>query len=168
MGSFIIKSKKFGEHTVLYDDEDHDLIMKYTWGINKSKNNFYVVHSVNREGEKRHTIRLHKLVMGVSTRKPIVDHIDHNVLNNQKANLRKATYRQNGANVKVFKNNTSGFKGVRVINGKKWVSYVVNIRVNRKPIGGGTFYNILDAAKKYNELAIKYFGEFACLNKIPK
>jgi len=28
--------------------------------------------------------------------------------------------------------------------------------------------NFIEAAKKYNELAIKYHGEFACLNILPK
>lgn len=37
MGQLIIHSSKHGKHKVLYDDEDGQLISKYTWRINKGR-----------------------------------------------------------------------------------------------------------------------------------
>jgi group I intron endonuclease len=44
---------------------------------------------------------------------------------------------------------------------KKWMT---RLRVNNKNIYGGIFISEIDAARKYNELAIFYFGEDARLN----
>lgn len=57
-------------------------------------------------------IRLHRLVMGFGPGDPTVDHVNGNILDNRKANLRPATPKENAANTGVGSNNTSGFKGV--------------------------------------------------------
>ena len=60
--------------------------------------------------------------------------------------------------------NTSGFRGVWWDKFKnKWHS---NISVNNKTIHLGRFKNIKDAAKIYNQAALKYFGDFDILNNI--
>lgn len=38
--------------------------------------------------------------------------------------------------------------------------------INRKTFSGGYFTDPKEAAKKYNELALKYHGEFAVLNQL--
>lgn len=60
-------------------------------------------------------------------------------------------------------NNTSGYKGVSRDRGR-WRAY---IRVNYKQIHLGNFRTKEEAARRYNEAALKYFGEFAELNEIP-
>lgn len=46
---------------------------------------------------------------------------------------------------------------------KKWKA---DIQVNKKVYHLGYYENELDAAKAYNDAALKYFGEFACINII--
>lgn len=51
-----------------------------------------------------------------------IDHINWNGLDNRMVNLRSVTRKQNGLNRGLNKNNTSGAKGVILVDGK-WQSY---------------------------------------------
>jgi hypothetical protein len=95
----------------------------------------------------------------------LVDHIDGNPLNNQNENLRLCTNAENCRNTKIYKNNTSGYKGVQSIGKQgKWFAI---INCNRKQKYIGTFETKEEAAMAYNEYAKKLHGEFARLNVIP-
>jgi len=91
------------------------------------------------------------------------DHINHNGLDNRKANLRLATRSQNAWNRQKAKiKSRSKYKGVSWYNrGKRWS---VRIQVNRKQKFLGIFEDEIEAAKAYDRAARKYFGEFAELN----
>lgn len=110
------------------------------------------------------TMYLHRLIMGATKRTEIVDHINGNIYDNRRENLRIGNKSTNGSNLRHLPiHNTSGFKGVafdKVNN--KWRA---QIQVNGKSIKIGRFKDKIDAAKAYDEAAIKYFGEFACTNK---
>lgn len=56
---------------------------------------------------------------------------------------------------------------VQKIRRKKNSYFGVRIKLMNKKYFGGYFTSVIDAAKKYNEMALKYHGEFAFLNKIP-
>jgi len=92
-----------------------------------------------------------------------IDHINHNGLDNRKANLRPATRTQNIWHRKKFKRpSRSQYKGIDWSKTqKKWRA---RIRVNGKRIYLGSFDNELEAAKAYDEAAKRYHGEFASLN----
>jgi len=156
-----IISKKYGIKEVIIDDEDYDKVKSYKWYINKdrSSNIFYVVHS----SDNKHKYIMHRLIMDCP-KGMIVDHINHNTLDNRKENLRICTNSENLRNSRLQKNNTTGYKGV--FFNKTWNNYKVTIgtKKNRKYLG--SYKNIEDAAKAYNEAAIKYYGEFACLNEV--
>lgn len=94
----------------------------------------------------------------------IVDHIDRNPLNNMPNNLRDVTASQNSFNRGIRSNNKSSFKGVSF--NKKAKGWRSEIQVNGKQIYLGVFKTKELAAIKYNEAAIKYFKEFAFINKI--
>lgn len=92
-----------------------------------------------------------------------VDHINGNTLDNRRDNLRIVTKLQNNINVKKQKNCTSKYKGLTLRPSGRWGVYIT---INKKTICGGTFDIEIDAAKKYNQLALTHFGEYARINKI--
>lgn len=157
----IIESEKFGVHHVLFDKNDYPLLSKYTWcvGTQKTRATFYVFANIGQ----RRNLRMHKLIIGNSNGLEI-DHKNRNGLDNRRGNLRLATPAQNKYNVGIKKNNTTGYKGVFFV--KKSNLYWAYIKADKKRIGGGCFKTPEEAAKKYNELALKYHGDFAYLNEI--
>lgn len=162
----IVKSKKFGGKIVFIDDSDFEKIKDFTWGLAEGKKTFYararvMVDRLSEIGTKH--VRMHRLIMGVAEDTQI-DHINHNGLDNRRENLRIANDHQQGANKRIQCGSTTGFKGVTFI--KKKGLYKPRIRVNGKLIGGRSTKNIYDAAVQYNEMAIKHFGEFACINEL--
>jgi len=98
----------------------------------------------------------------------LVDHISRSTLDNTRGNLRIANKITNGQNMRSTKGK-SRYKGVCLRNKKKphhkdaWRAYIT---VDKKRIELGTHKTQEKAAEVYNTAALKYFGEFACLNKI--
>jgi len=93
------------------------------------------------------------------------DHRDGDTLNNQRSNLRWSTNSQSNANRRLFKNNTSGFRGVSWEKRKsRWVA---RIKHNSKGREIGLFHTREEAAAAYNRVARELHGEFAVLNIIP-
>lgn len=93
-----------------------------------------------------------------------VDHKNRNRTDNRIGNLREATETQNQGNKKLHKNNTSGCKGVRWVASRN--RFRVTIWMNGKYNNVGSFKTIEEAAKAYDEAAIKYFGEYALTNEM--
>ena len=93
-----------------------------------------------------------------------VDHIDGDVLNNRRGNLRIVTPQQSGANQKS-RGGASEYRGVSKGRGDKWFAQLAS--------GGirwhiGTFDTEEQAAAAYDEKAKDVHGEFARLNLEPK
>ena len=89
----------------------------------------------------------------------VVDHINHDGLDNRRSNLRLATYAQNAANRRRGKTN-SGYKGV-TWTGTAW-SAAAFVRGKRRHLG--TFGTPADAARAYDRAIQNEYGEFACTN----
>lgn len=93
-----------------------------------------------------------------------VDHINGNPLDNRRKNLRICLPANNAINRKLNSNNKSGHKGVNWSDkNKKWEA---QIQFHKKKMWLGYFITKEEAALAYNQAAIKYFGEFARLNKV--
>jgi DUF971 family protein len=93
----------------------------------------------------------------------LIDHRNHNGLDNRLTNLRPATPAQNIQNARKQKpRTTSKYKGVDFV--KPTGKYRARIAVDGQRLFLGSFANQLDAARAYDEAAKKYFGIFACLN----
>jgi len=109
------------------------------------------------------SIRAHRLAWAMHYGyQPLeIDHINCDKSDNRISNLRECTNSENNANKQIQKNNTSGIKGVCWNkNSAKWQA---SIKKNRNKIYLGSFINIEDAAKAYDEASKLHHGEFARL-----
>jgi hypothetical protein len=144
----------------IVDDADFEYLNQFKWYLLKSNSNYYAIRTKRPENK---LIQLHRIVIQAKQGE-IVDHINGNKLDNRKCNLRICTKSQNCQNRKISKLNKSGFNGVSWnIRNKKWVA---QIACNNQKIHIGFFNEPIEAAKAFNEAALKYHGEFAHLNKI--
>lgn len=140
------------------DDEDFELVSKYNWQACPSGDQF---KAVSKSGHDR-TIFMHRLIMNCPDGF-VVDHINHNQLDNQKANLRICLQSENGRNRrKSFNTKTSRFKGVYW--DKLTGLWRVHIRFKGKTMEVGSFVNEEIAALSYNYAAKMCFGKFAEVN----
>ena len=153
-------------YDVQIDDEDWDKVKGYNWYIDFTKRNVpYVKHTIHFKGDRNHKsqIRMHRLIMGCATGDgSVVDHINGNTLDNRKSNLRICTVEENNMNQNIYKNNTSGYKGVTW--NKKRNVWVVYLAVNKKNKYLGDYHDPVEAAIVYDINALKYRGEFARTN----
>lgn len=91
----------------------------------------------------------------------IVDHKDRNRHNRRITNLRLATIQENGFNQTRY--SSSGYKGVYDC-GRKSKPWQAQIRINGEKVNLGRFKTKEEAAEAYRQAALKYHGEFACLD----
>jgi hypothetical protein len=143
------------------DDIDYELISAYKWHAWNPKSNWYAYTNPGPT-KNRKRFSMHRLIMNAK-KGQLVDHKNGNSLDNRRDNLRFCTRGQNNMNSKIHK--IGGYKGVHFCKDKG--KFQVSIRLNNKQIHGGFFDAPLQAAKKYNDMAIQYHGEFARLNEIP-
>ena len=150
----IIKLNK--DRSAMIDDCDYNKVNKFRWYVSW---NGYAMSNI-----KGRQTRMHRLILGLSNDKRIIDHVDGNKLNNTRSNLRFSDKSTNGANRNKTVLNKSGYKGVHFdkIN-RNWRAM---IRVHGKSKHIGSFSDVYDAALAYNRAALAYFGEFARLNTI--
>lgn len=134
----------------LIDIEDYDLVSQYTWHISSDGYWQCVI--------KKKTVSMHRLILN-APKGYEVDHKNLRRYDNRKANLRICSRSENAHNKALNKNNSSGVKGVWWDKrNNKWKA---EIKINNKRYALGYFENIQEAADKYDEVAMLYFGEFA-------
>lgn len=152
--------------SIIIDDKYINNIEKYTWELSYSAG-LWRVSSRPIINKKRKTITLHKFIWelenGIIVDKTLVlDHINHNSLDNRLSNLRLVTQAQNQANRRNKKNSTSSYKGVSWSSQKnKWKA---QIKLNGKVKHLGYFSSEKEAAIVYDKAVPIYFGEYGFLN----
>lgn len=152
-----------------FDESDFDLVSSYNakWSVKKQNGKIIYVRC-SRMINGDNSISLHRILYNFP-KDMFVDHIDRNPLNNKRENLRLADIKTNSQNRSKNRTNkhkepTSKYKGVHVIKNKKSSNtYVVYFKQNKV----GVFKDEIIASNYYNHMAIKDFGEFACLNDVP-
>lgn len=139
----------------IVDQQDWECLSKCKWYAkwNPVTRSFYAYRQ-----DKKKTTAMHRVIME-ATGRVLVDHRNHNTLDNRRENLRVCTSAQNLWNQGKRKKNTSGYKGVSWNrNSKKWIAC---IGVNRKSIYLGAFPSAHEAGMAYADAARLYHGEFA-------
>ena len=139
-----------GNATIVDSDKVVDLVNMCRWTENSRG---YVVGQVCRK-----QVKLHRIITQCD-RNQVVDHINHNTLDNRMQNLRVCSTSQNGMNRKLNSNNNSGKSGVSYI--KKERKWKAALRINGKYIYGGSFDDYNDAVLARKKLEAKYYGEYA-------
>ena len=147
----ICKITTSGGAEIIVDADDYEKVKDHSWCLNKLN------YPVSRMSNNKLT-RLSRFLLDLDSPDLVVDHINGNVLDNRRANLRICTNTQNARNCKLSKNNTSGYVGVRMTKSGKWHAQIM---VNRKEINLGRYEKLEDAIKARREGEIRYFGEFA-------
>ena len=134
-----------------FDLDDYENIKDYCWRENRTSG-YIVTNTYNNVN-----LGMHRLVMHCPA-EMVVDHINHNRIDNRKINLRICTVQQNNCNLSIKSNNTSGYTGVSWSkHTKKWHCY---IEINGKRINLGYFNDINKAIEARQQAEIKYFGKF--------
>jgi hypothetical protein len=134
--------------------QDVERVTKYSWNL--TSNGYAYAY----EPKNKKQISLSRLIMSPPEGME-VDHINRNRLDNRRENLRICTPSQNSINAPSRKSK-SKYKGVW--RGKKQKSW--NAEIAGKMLGA--FKTQEEAALRYNEEAIKLYGEFAHLNNVPQ
>jgi hypothetical protein len=143
-------------------ESDYEWLMQWKWEYNQTTG-IAIRRDFSQGRAKPICIAMHRLIMNAPA-ELVVDHINHNRLDNQRSNLRLATVAENCRNQMAYKNSrsTSQYKGVYWHKcSRKWHA---RIKVNYKDIYLGGFTDEHAAALAYDRAARQHHGEFACLN----
>ena len=138
----------------LVDDKDYANLASFNWtALRYSNNNFYAARNSKTVNGERHTISMHRQILGLEYGDGLFgDHINRVTLDNRRSNLRIVNKTNNNRNHGGFSHNTSGHNGVSWHNQNR--CWQAQITVNKKYVYLGTYDNIDDAitARKQGEL----------------
>lgn len=140
------------------DAADADTAKRHCW----SKHTNGYARAVVRVGTKLKTVYLHRLLCQTSQDQPHIDHINGDISDCRRANLRKCSHSQNLQNQKIRADNSTGYKGVGFH--RQSGRYRARVTVGGKKIYIGLFENAEQAniaAAKMRELLHKEFVRHA-------
>jgi hypothetical protein len=147
--------------SVLVDEQDVGLISSHHWRLSHKKkyreSGATYRYLLSKQGA------LHRLIMAPIAGQ-VVDHINGDIYDNRRSNLRLCTNAENirNAQKRCIKKATSKFKGVGFdSNRNRWRA---TITVDWKTKHLGYFDSEEDAAKAYDIASEKYHGEFGRKN----
>lgn len=135
-----IKNRKGQKFEVIIDTEDVEKVSKYQWYTKICSNNYvYVGTNIS----KKESLLLHRYLTNCP-KSLVVDHINHNTLDNRKQNLRVCSQLENNRNRKSYFDE-NGNHHIRY-NKRDGLWYVI---FYGKSIG--TFYNLEQAKALRND-----------------
>jgi hypothetical protein len=137
----------------LVDDEDFDYLNQWKWCAlyKKHINTYYAVRSGIG------ATHMARLIMS-TPKGMVVDHINHNTLDNRRSNLRNVTYSENQTNRRAAKKNPFHEKCIS----QNHNSYRVQIHKSLKKVYDKTFPTLEQAIEARNAAIKDAHGDFAC------
>lgn len=138
-------------HTALFSPEDLGQLSVSNWSCLPVKGGPYVRGSANGR-----VVLMHRAITN-APKGAVVDHRNHNGLDNRRENLRVCSQSDNAKNRRATKK-TSRFKGVHLLQSGRWGSQICTDGVRRSL---GSFLTEEEAAQAYKIAARKAHGEFA-------
>lgn len=125
----VIVSKKWGEKRAFISLEDVEKVKNYTWQVKYTKETdcFYVVSS---QSNNRAEIKLHRYLLDCP-KGMVVDHINHNPLDNRRENIRICSPLVNSNNVEWNKGNNTGYAGITKTKSGKYQVYHSKINLGK-------------------------------------
>ena len=150
--------------TALVNKDDFKRLSQYKWHYNSRGYATRQEYLGKVNGKyKQKTICMHREVNNTPVGKD-TDHINGNKLDNRRENLRTCSRSQNVMNGL----RTGKYTGVSFFHNKarNWKRYSARITVGQKTTFIGYYRTAEEAALAYNDVATKYHGEFARLNKV--
>lgn len=141
--------------TTLIDKEDYEKVSKFRWNFN----NGAVSTNIKLVNGRRTTLKMHRYILNLPARHPLVDHINGDPLDNRKKNLRICNHAENLRNRGKAKNNKSGYKGVSwAKHANKWQA---SICTNYKQYHLGLFDDPKEAYRVYKKACKELHQDFA-------
>jgi hypothetical protein len=146
----------------LVDAADYEWLTQWKWYHCGAHTGY--AKRPQREGKRRLFLYMHRIIVG-APQGMLVDHINHNTLDNRRANLRLVTPSQNRQNTRKVVHYRevdplSTYKGIQR-NGRGWRA---TIEIQGTRVMGQSYTDPSDAARDYDRLARQHFGEHAHLN----
>lgn len=149
----------------LVDDDIYEKVKDRKWYADKNNGTYYTRHNIHRGFDpvtgcrKVKRLYLHRVVLGLRSRKKFADHKNGNGLDNRRKNLRVLTHAENTFNRRPTR---SPYKGVNVIDG-------VYVTVFRHTIKGfkrrvGRFDCPIKAAEHFDLYSLYFHGDKGWLN----
>lgn len=146
-------------NVALVDAGDYRWLRQWQWSYLSSG---YACRGEKNSG-KQHMVLMHRALLNAPDGS-YIDHINGNRLDNRRCNLRIVTPQQSAYNTRKRKSAT-GFRGVtKHPDPKRSRPYQARIRAEGKHLRLGWFETPEDAARAYDEAAIRLHGEYAVLN----
>lgn len=150
-----------GEYA-LFDLADLPRLASHRWCAATFRRRTYAITQVRNARGRQVSVRMHRLIMGVTDPEALVDHKNLDGLDNRRDNLRVATRPENGWNCPRPCTNTSGYKGVT--RDPRSGRYSAEIKVHGKTLHLGRFLDPVEAARAYDKAAHRHHGPFARTN----
>ncbi len=146
------------DQVAIVDDDDFEELNQFKWYAqwNVCNKSFYADrHIYDSVSKKQSTIRMHRVVMGLTDSKMQVDHIYHNTLDNRKENLRIVTPAENLKNPKDKDRKRKSLRCSSIYPGVCWIKrdrrWRAHITINNKRTYLGQFKTELEAIEAVSQ-----------------
>lgn len=150
LGTGVARLTTVGGAAFLLDAADVSVARRHGWYRDVSG----YAKATYRENGRARRIYLHRLLCPTCPEQPHVDHVNGDIADNRRQNLRPCTHAQNIRNAKVNSRSSTGVKGVGRIPSGKYTATVARVYL-------GSFATIEAADAAARAFRERVHGEFA-------